>query len=159
MNDDWNATMADALRLTREGRPMEATALLQQGLGGTGQPAPARAVTNRMLQSRREAHPSNLSRVGGLLDTLNDDALGAIDASLPLQSLSLMDLSLRLAERRAGLSRALAASTAAETPAMILMRVSICASCPATSGAAAGLPSMTWPCKATSEWCLPKIAG
>ena len=70
MNDDWNATMADALRLTREGRPMEATALLQQGLGGAGQAAPARAVTNRMLHSRRKAHPSNLPRVGGLLDSV-----------------------------------------------------------------------------------------
>jgi hypothetical protein len=80
MNDDWNATMADALRLTREGRPMEATALLQQGLGGTGQPAPARAGTNRMLQSRRKAHPSNLSRVGGLLDTLQ----ARLPAELPV---------------------------------------------------------------------------
>ena len=33
MNDDWNATMADALRLTRDGLT-EATALLQQGLEG-----------------------------------------------------------------------------------------------------------------------------
>ena len=80
MNDDWNATMADALRLTREGRPMEATALLQQGLGGTGQPAPARAVTNRMLHSRRKAHPSNLPRVGALLDTLQ----ARLPAELPV---------------------------------------------------------------------------
>ena len=70
MNDDWNATMADALQLTRDGRLMEATALLQQGLGGAGQPAPARAVPNRMLHGRRKAHPSGLSRVGGLLDRL-----------------------------------------------------------------------------------------
>jgi poly(hydroxyalkanoate) depolymerase family esterase len=70
MNDDWNATMADALQLTRDGRLMEATALLQQGLGGAGQPAPARAVPNRMLHGRRKAHPSGVSRVGGLLDSL-----------------------------------------------------------------------------------------
>ena len=36
MNDDRNATMAEALRLTRRGQLMEATALLQQGLGGIG---------------------------------------------------------------------------------------------------------------------------
>ena len=36
MNDDRNATMADALRLTRDGQLMEATALLQQSLGGAG---------------------------------------------------------------------------------------------------------------------------
>jgi poly(hydroxyalkanoate) depolymerase family esterase len=36
MNKDLNATMADALRLTRDGRLMEATALLQEGLGGPG---------------------------------------------------------------------------------------------------------------------------
>ena len=70
MNDDWNATMADALRLTRDGRPMEATALLQQGLGGAGQAAPARAVPNRMLHGRREPHPSSLPRISGLLDRL-----------------------------------------------------------------------------------------
>ena len=44
MNDDRNATMADALRLTRDGRLMEATALLQQGLGGAGQSMPAQLV-------------------------------------------------------------------------------------------------------------------
>ena len=46
MNNDRNAIMADALRLTRSGRLMEATALLQQGLEGAGhtalsQPMPA----------------------------------------------------------------------------------------------------------------------
>jgi poly(hydroxyalkanoate) depolymerase family esterase len=70
MNDDRNATMADALQLTRDGRLMEATALLQQALGGAGQHAPARAVPNRMLQGRRKAHPSGLPRLGGLLDRL-----------------------------------------------------------------------------------------
>jgi poly(hydroxyalkanoate) depolymerase family esterase len=64
MNDDMNATMADALRLTRAGRLMEATALLQQGLGGTGQPP-----------------PSGLPRVGGMLDGL----LARLPVELPLE--------------------------------------------------------------------------
>jgi poly(hydroxyalkanoate) depolymerase family esterase len=51
MNDDRNATMADALRLTRNGQLMEATALLQQSLGGAGLPAPARQAPAR-LQGR-----------------------------------------------------------------------------------------------------------
>ena len=44
MKDDRNATMAEALRLTRDGRLMEATALLQKGLGGAGLPMPAGPV-------------------------------------------------------------------------------------------------------------------
>jgi poly(hydroxyalkanoate) depolymerase family esterase len=44
MNNDLKATMADALRLTRDGRLMEATALLQQGLGAAGQAGQARPV-------------------------------------------------------------------------------------------------------------------
>jgi poly(hydroxyalkanoate) depolymerase family esterase len=48
MKDDRNATMAEALRLTRDGRLMEATALLQQGLGVAGQPTPARPVPARL---------------------------------------------------------------------------------------------------------------
>ena len=62
MNDDRNATMADALRLTRDGRLMEATALLQQGLGGAGQSMPAQLVPawevarpDRSASSRRLA--------------------------------------------------------------------------------------------------------
>ena len=77
MNDDVNATMADALRLTREGRLMEATALLQQGLGGAGQAAPAQPEPSRILHSRRKTHPGGLPRaaglpqVAGLLDKLH----------------------------------------------------------------------------------------
>ena len=66
MNDDVNATMADALRLTREGRLMEATALLQQGLGGAGQAAPAQPEPSRILHSRRKTHPGGLPRAAGL---------------------------------------------------------------------------------------------
>ncbi len=66
MNDDVNTTMADALRLTREGRLMEATALLQQGLGGAGQAAPAQPEPSRILHSRRKTHPGGLPRAAGL---------------------------------------------------------------------------------------------
>ncbi|HEX6757739.1 MAG TPA: PHB depolymerase family esterase [Propionibacteriaceae bacterium] len=68
MNDDLNATMADALRLTRDGRLTEATALLQQRLGGAGQAAPAQPTG--MLHSLLKAHPSGLPQAGGLLDGL-----------------------------------------------------------------------------------------
>jgi poly(hydroxyalkanoate) depolymerase family esterase len=40
MNDDRHATMAEALRLTRDGRLADASALLQQGLAGARVPAP-----------------------------------------------------------------------------------------------------------------------
>jgi poly(hydroxyalkanoate) depolymerase family esterase len=63
-DDDWNATMADALRLTRNGRLMEATARLQQGLGGAAQPAPARPVPSRMFHGRRRAGNSPLVQPG-----------------------------------------------------------------------------------------------
>ena len=61
---DRNATMADALRLTRAGRLMEATALLQQGLGGAGQSMPAQMPAGRLHG------PTGLPRAGGLLDKL-----------------------------------------------------------------------------------------
>ena len=85
MNDDMNATMADALRLTREGRLGEATALLQQRLGGAGQPPQAPPPTNpdlsasvvapttadddhsELLRGRQEAQPSSLPSASGLL--------------------------------------------------------------------------------------------
>ena len=55
--------------------------------------------------------PGNLAQ---LLDRrigeLDEEALAAVDAHLPLQSLSLMDLSLRVADWRAGLARALVAA-------------------------------------------------
>ncbi|HEY6810897.1 MAG TPA: PHB depolymerase family esterase, partial [Propionibacteriaceae bacterium] len=88
MNDDMNATMADALRLTREGRLGEATALLQQRLGGAGQPPQAPPPTNpdlsasvaapttadddhsELLRGRQEAQPSSLPSASGLLEKL-----------------------------------------------------------------------------------------
>jgi poly(hydroxyalkanoate) depolymerase family esterase len=75
MNDDWNATMADALRLTREGRLMEATALIQQGLGTTGHPAPARPMPAEMLHDRGKAR--------GLLDRLRAQLPVELPVGLP----------------------------------------------------------------------------
>jgi poly(hydroxyalkanoate) depolymerase family esterase len=88
MNDDMNATMAEALQLTRDGRLAEATALLQQRLGGAREaaqapPAPnpdlsasvvvpttADADNSELFRGRRKAHPSGLPLAGGLLDKL-----------------------------------------------------------------------------------------
>jgi poly(hydroxyalkanoate) depolymerase family esterase len=69
MQDDQHATMAEALRLTREGRLAEATALLQRGLGrpatgATPPPAPSRVLPQRA--SNASSRPS----AGGLLDRL-----------------------------------------------------------------------------------------
>ena len=83
MNDDMNATMAEALRLTREGRLMEATALLQQGLGGAAQPAPARPLPSGILRGRQKAHPSGLPRAGGLLDRLPARLSAELPVGLP----------------------------------------------------------------------------
>jgi poly(hydroxyalkanoate) depolymerase family esterase len=105
MNDDMNATMADALRLTREGRLAEATALLQQGLGGGGQPSQAPPATNPdlsasvvapttadadnsgLLRGRREAHPSGRPLASGLLEKLQTRlpaGLSGLPGSSPL---------------------------------------------------------------------------
>ena len=86
MYDDWNATMADALRLTRDGRLMEATALLQQGLGGAGQPTPARPGPSWMLHTRPSAYLSGLPRAGGLLDRLQARRPAQLPVGLPGES-------------------------------------------------------------------------
>jgi tetratricopeptide (TPR) repeat protein len=44
-------------------------------------------------------------RLDQKIDTMEAESLGAVDAALPIQSLSLMDLSLRVAVRRADLAR------------------------------------------------------
>jgi poly(hydroxyalkanoate) depolymerase family esterase len=105
MNDDMNATMADALRLTREGRLAEATALLQQRLGGAGQapqtppatnpdlsasvvaPTTADADNSGLLRGRREAHPSGRPLASGLLEKLQTRlpaGLSGLPGSSPL---------------------------------------------------------------------------
>ena len=83
MNDDMNATMADALRLTRAGRLMEATALLQQGLGGANQPAPVPPAPAGIFHDRHQADVSGLPRAGRLLDKLAARLPVELPAGLP----------------------------------------------------------------------------
>ena len=77
MNDNWNATMADALQLTRAGRLQEATDLIQRGLQAAGPPATAQPMVTEMFRSRRDVPVSGLAGAGGLLDRLQ--------AALPVQ--------------------------------------------------------------------------
>ncbi len=66
MNNDMNATMAKALRLTRAGRLAEATALLQEGLAGGGSAPPLRSTVaqprNGLGRLRLPLHPVASSR-------------------------------------------------------------------------------------------------
>ena len=70
MHHDRNASMAEALQLTREGRLAEATALVQRSLGGTATgPAPAGTDAPPPAQVRAPLrHPSGL--LGWLRDSL-----------------------------------------------------------------------------------------
>lgn len=61
MNDDRNAAMAEALRLTRDGRLAEATALLQGGLGGASTGETTLPVFTGIANSRRGNGGSGLS--------------------------------------------------------------------------------------------------
>ncbi len=83
MNDDWNSTMADALRLTRAGRLAEATALLQQGLGGANQSGPARPAPAGISHGLHKADVSGLPRAGRLLDRLQARLPVELPAGLP----------------------------------------------------------------------------
>ena len=64
-----------------------------------------RSFANELVGVIVETPGSLAQRLGRQIDTLSEEALVAIDGHLPLQSLSLMDLSLRLADRRASLAR------------------------------------------------------
>jgi poly(hydroxyalkanoate) depolymerase family esterase len=70
MNADRNATMAEALQLTREGRLAEATALLQRGLGAAGPLATAQPMSTETLRGRRKAVEGGLPRAAGMLEKL-----------------------------------------------------------------------------------------
>jgi poly(hydroxyalkanoate) depolymerase family esterase len=73
---DTNTTMAEALRLTREGRLSEATALLQQTLGGAHPKPAALPMSGGVFRQGWKAHEgdlpvvSGLPQVSGLLDRL-----------------------------------------------------------------------------------------
>jgi poly(hydroxyalkanoate) depolymerase family esterase len=58
MSQDDNTSMADALRLTRAGRLTEATAAIQQGLGGSGgRPADAPTLLDRLQERLHVRQP------------------------------------------------------------------------------------------------------
>jgi poly(hydroxyalkanoate) depolymerase family esterase len=69
MNEEMNATMAEALQLTRAGRLSEATALLQEGLGAPPPPSTAPPVFT-MFRRRDKAAHSGLPQASGLLEKL-----------------------------------------------------------------------------------------
>ena len=70
MSQDRNATMAEALRLTRDGRLAEATALIQQGLGVAHMPATAQPVFTGMSGRLGKSFGDGHSLTGGLLEKL-----------------------------------------------------------------------------------------
>ena len=53
MNENWNTTMGEALRLTRAGQLAEATSLLQNGLAGKAGSAPSTSLVPRLTGSLR----------------------------------------------------------------------------------------------------------
>jgi len=100
----------------------------------------AEAQLDRMVRTRAALLGGDLIKVGletpgRLLDlcsaleaqveSLEEPALAAIDASLPPQSLTLMELSLRVAERRAELARKLDAAADATADAPLEVREKI----------------------------------
>jgi poly(hydroxyalkanoate) depolymerase family esterase len=70
MSDNRNATMAEALRLTRDGRLAEATALLQRGLSAAPTGTKAQAVPTEISRGHRVTAASSLPQTSGLLDKL-----------------------------------------------------------------------------------------
>jgi poly(hydroxyalkanoate) depolymerase family esterase len=82
--NDTNATMAEALRLTREGRLWEATGLLQQGLGGVRPSAAALPTSTEVLRRSGKADegdrqvPSGLPGVSGLPAVSELPAIGGL---------------------------------------------------------------------------------
>jgi poly(hydroxyalkanoate) depolymerase family esterase len=70
MSDNRNATMVEALRLTRDGRLAEATALLQRGLSAAPTGTTAQAVPTGISRGRRGTAASGPPQASGLLDKL-----------------------------------------------------------------------------------------
>jgi poly(hydroxyalkanoate) depolymerase family esterase len=75
MSEHWNATMGEALRLTRAGQLAQATTLLQRGLAGAaGGPQPAAAGVED-LAGRGPARPSlALAELSGARPSADSDA-------------------------------------------------------------------------------------
>ena len=84
MNEARNATMAEALRLTRSGRLSEATDLIQRSLGGTPPPTTTRPAFTGMPRSSGETPDSGLPQASGLLETLQPRLLGGLPGNAPL---------------------------------------------------------------------------
>ncbi|HRE87094.1 MAG TPA: toll/interleukin-1 receptor domain-containing protein [Accumulibacter sp.] len=65
----------------------------------------AKALAADLVAVMMDTQGALAERVDRQVDALDDESLAAIDTELPIQSLSLMDLSLHVAERRAWLAR------------------------------------------------------
>ena len=83
MNEARNATMAEALRLTRSGRLSEATALLQRSLRGTLPSASARPAFTRMFPSSGKTYDSGLPQASRWLDNLHPRLLPELPGNTP----------------------------------------------------------------------------
>ena len=83
MNEDRNATMAEALRLTRSGRLSEATDLIQQSLGGTLPPTTGQPGFTEMPRRSGKTYDSGLPQANGLLETLQPRLLVRCPVTLP----------------------------------------------------------------------------
>jgi poly(hydroxyalkanoate) depolymerase family esterase len=87
VNDTRNAIMAEALRLTREGRLAEASALLQRGLGGAPSGTTAQPVRTGIFPRRRDTGPSGPRQASGLPSGLLDRLQARLPAGLPGKNL------------------------------------------------------------------------
>ena len=85
MNEARNATMAEALRLTRSGRLSEATGLIQRSLlGGTFPSTTRRPAFTGMPRRGGKIHGSGLPQASGLLETLQPRLLAGLPGNTSL---------------------------------------------------------------------------
>jgi poly(hydroxyalkanoate) depolymerase family esterase len=83
MNEAQNATMAEALRLTRSGQLSEATDLIQRSLGATIPPAPTRPAFTKMFRHGK-TYDSALPRASDLLENVQPRLLAGIPGNTSL---------------------------------------------------------------------------